>query len=49
MVVLLLAVPLGTLLGSPTFGALIAKVIAIGVGLGWNYLGNNRWTFHHER
>lgn len=43
--VLLLAEPLNWLLHTTTAGALLAKLIATGVGLIWNFLANHYWTF----
>jgi len=43
--VLLLAPWFGALLADAGYGALIAKVCATGVGLGWNFLANRIWTF----
>ncbi len=37
------------LLLAPSFGALVAKICATGVGLGWNFLINNFWTFNTGR
>lgn len=45
LLVLLLAPQLGTLLASPAYGDLMAKACATAVGLCWNYLANNFWTF----
>jgi hypothetical protein len=43
--VVFLGPPLGVHLGSPALGDTLAKAFATGVGLGWNYLANNFWTF----
>ncbi len=43
--VLLLASPFTLLLTQPSYGALLAKVCATGVGLCWNFIVNNFWTF----
>jgi putative flippase GtrA len=43
--VLLLQTPLGTLSGHPAQGYLLAKVVATGVAVLWNYAGNRVWTF----
>lgn len=43
--VFLLEAPLGGLLGRPEWGYLPAKVIATGIVVLWNYLGNRLWTF----
>jgi putative flippase GtrA len=45
LVVLLLQIPLGTLFGHPAQGYLLAKVVATGVAVLWNYAGNRLWTF----
>ena len=43
--VLLLARPLAAHLPIPAYGEFLAKGCATGVGLCWNYLVNNHWTF----
>jgi putative flippase GtrA len=45
LLVLLLAPSFGALFPHAGYGALAAKVCATGVGLGWNFLVNNLWTF----
>jgi putative flippase GtrA len=45
VVVLLLQAPLGALLGHPDQGYLPAKLVATGVAVLWNYVGNRLWTF----
>ncbi|NTV62856.1 MAG: GtrA family protein [Oscillochloris sp.] len=48
LVVSLSALALNTLivfLLAPLLGALPAKLLATGVGLGWNFLANHYWTF----
>jgi putative flippase GtrA len=45
LVVLLLQAPLGKLFGHPAQGYLLAKVVATGVAVLWNYAGNRLWTF----
>ena len=46
VVVLLLQASLGALLGHPDQGYLPAKVVATGVAVLWNYVGNRLWTFN---
>jgi putative flippase GtrA len=45
LLVLLLAEPFGQLLADASLGAAAAKIAAILLGLGWNFLANHRWTF----
>jgi putative flippase GtrA len=45
LLVLLLAPSFGALFPHAGYGDLAAKVCATGVGLGWNFLINNLWTF----
>ncbi len=45
LLVTLLEDPLGLLLGSLERGYLPAKLVATGVVLVWNFLGNRVWTF----
>ncbi len=45
LLVVLLAAPLGALLAHPGYGAFLAKIGATGVGLCWNFMVNNFWTF----
>jgi putative flippase GtrA len=44
-VVLMLQGSLGRLSGHPAQGYLLAKVVATGVAVLWNYAGNRLWTF----
>lgn len=48
LLVLVLAHPLGTLLAHPGAGDLLAKLCATGVGVCWNFVINNNWTFRSE-
>lgn len=43
--VLLLVTPFGMLLAHSDYGDILAKVCATGVGMCWNFLANNFWTF----
>jgi putative flippase GtrA len=45
LLVLLLAPAFNTLLAQAGYGDLLAKLCATGVGLFWNFLANNFWTF----
>lgn len=45
LIVLLLAPSFGALFVHVGYGALAAKICATGVGLCWNFLANNFWTF----
>ena len=45
LMVVLLAAPLGALLARPGYGSILAKVGATGIGLCWNFVVNNFWTF----
>jgi putative flippase GtrA len=45
LLVLVLAHPLGILLAQPGAGDLLAKLCATGVGVCWNFVINNYWTF----
>jgi putative flippase GtrA len=44
-IVLWLEGPLGTLLGLPDYGYALAKVVATGLVLFWNFTANRLWTF----
>lgn len=46
LVVLALEPVMGTVLGSPDFGYIPAKVIATGTVALWNFLANRYWTFN---
>jgi putative flippase GtrA len=45
LIVLLLAPTLAGLAGDPAIGAVLAKLCATGVGMGWNFAANHWWTF----
>jgi putative flippase GtrA len=45
LIVLWLAPSLGVLFANAGYGALVAKICATGVGVCWNFLANNLWTF----
>jgi putative flippase GtrA len=44
--VIVLAAPLGAHFNLPTQGTLIAKVLATGASLCWNFAANRLWTFN---
>jgi len=46
VVVMVLQVPFGALLSHPDQGYLPAKLVATGVAVLWNYVGNRLWTFN---
>jgi putative flippase GtrA len=48
LLVLVLAHPLGILFAHPGAGDLLAKLCATGVGVCWNFVINNNWTFRSE-
>lgn len=45
LLVWLLAPFFSTLLAHAGYGALLAKICATGIGLGWNFVANRFWTF----
>jgi putative flippase GtrA len=45
VIVLLLAPTFSALSADPAHGAIIAKICATGVGMGWNFFANHLWTF----
>jgi putative flippase GtrA len=45
LLVALLAPGFAVLFTAPAYGDVLAKVCATGVGLCWNFLANNFWTF----
>ena len=45
LIVLLLPSSSSDLFNEPACGAIFAKVCATGVGMGWNFIANHRWTF----
>lgn len=46
LIVLALEAPLGTLVGTPQWGVILAKVCATAIGLFWNFFANRYWTFN---
>lgn len=46
VLIMALQAPLGGLLGHPEQGYLPAKLVATGVAVIWNYVGNRLWTFN---
>ncbi len=48
LLVLLLAPVFGRFFGYASYGDLAAKICATGVGMCWNYVANNFWTFAEE-
>jgi GtrA-like protein len=44
-IVVVLQAPLGALFGHPAQGYLLAKVVATGVAVLWNFFINRSWTF----
>lgn len=45
LVVLLLAQRMGNAFADPALGDILAKVCATSLGVCWNFLANNLWTF----
>jgi putative flippase GtrA len=45
MTVLALTAPFTDLVGQAALGALLAKGVATGIGVTWNFLANTFWTF----
>jgi putative flippase GtrA len=49
LLVLLLTPLANQALGDAGISSLFAKLCATGIGLGWNFLANQRWTFRTEQ
>ncbi len=47
LIVLLLAQPLGVVIGSSGLGAVLAKICATGIGMIWNFLASHLWIFRN--
>ena len=45
LLVLWLETPIGSLIGQPNWGTILAKLAATGAVLFWNYFANRQWTF----
>jgi len=45
LIVLALTPIFGGILGNEGLAAILAKVCAVGVGMGWNFLANHMWIF----